>query len=225
HLDTMRIDPVPLSPGDKMRIRVRRGQTVEVLDCPAIQQRILNLTLRRFGSLETMNKRLALTTPRPVPNHASSVFSDDGTAPAHPSSEVKLDNRMSAFGWGREDREWLQELAENGNDPISSLGYDGPLAPLSRERQNVADYFKEAVAVVTNPAVDREREVEHFSTQAVIGPRPPLLPLQLGQATTFAFDTPILLDDPRNSSTNAALIRKVAAETGCPTLGQLTDHF
>ncbi len=103
---------------------------------------------------------------------------------------------MSAFGWGREDREWVQELAKNGSDPISSLGYDGPLAPLSKERQNISDYFKEAVAVVTNPAIDREREVEHFSTQIVIGTRPPLIPSELGQDITFTFDTPILLDDP-----------------------------
>src|SRR4030095_10370232 len=32
HLDTMRIDPVPLSPGEKMRIRVHRGRAVEVLE-------------------------------------------------------------------------------------------------------------------------------------------------------------------------------------------------
>ena len=43
------------------------------------------------------------------------------------------------------------------------LGYDGPLACFSPERQNLADFFKESVAVVTNPAIDREREIEHFS--------------------------------------------------------------
>ena len=188
HLDTMRIDPVPLSPGEKMRIRVRRGQTVEVLDYPAIQQRILNLTLRRFGSLETMNKRVARSTPKADSEQLAS-------ATPQPFSSVSLDNRMSAFGWGREDREWIQELAKNGSDPISSLGYDGPLAPLSKERQNIADYFKEAVAVVTNPAIDREREVEHFSTQTILGARPPLIPGELGQEITFAFDSPILLDD------------------------------
>jgi glutamate synthase (NADPH/NADH) large chain len=187
HLDTMRIDPVPLSPGEKMRIRIRRGQTVEVLDYPAIQQRILKLTLRRFGSLETMNKRLALTSLK-------SASDQQSFASAHPSAAINLDNRMSAFGWGKEDREWIQELAKNGSDPISSLGYDGPLAPLSKERQNISDYFKEAVAVVTNPAVDREREVEHFSTQTIVGARPPLIPSELGSEVTFALDTPILLD-------------------------------
>src|SRR5215216_4183212 len=101
HLDTMRIDPVSLSPGEKMRIRVRRGQTVEVLDYPAIQQRMLNLTLRRFGSLETINRRIALSTVRP--DTVRSAFPGDET---HPSSRINLDNRMSAFGWGRDDREW-----------------------------------------------------------------------------------------------------------------------
>lgn len=194
HLDTMRLDPIPLSPGEKMRIRVRRGQAVEVLDYPAIQQRILKLTLRRFGSLETMNKRLAQTSTKPASPHQSSYFADSDSATPHPSSRVNLDNRMSAFGWGKEDREWIQELAKNGTDPLSSLGYDGPLAPLSKERQNIADYFKEAVAVVTNPAVDREREVEHFSTQTILGARPPLIPGELGNEITFTFDSPIFLD-------------------------------
>ena len=63
-------------------------------------------------------------------------------------------------------------MASNGAEPIGSLGYDGPLAALSPERQNLADYFKETVAVVTNPAIDREREMEHFSTRAVFGRRP-----------------------------------------------------
>ncbi len=48
HLDTMRLDPIPLSPGEKMRVRIRRGLAVEVSDYPTIQQRMLNLTIRRF---------------------------------------------------------------------------------------------------------------------------------------------------------------------------------
>jgi glutamate synthase (NADPH/NADH) large chain len=209
HLDTMHIDPIPLSPGEKMRIRVHRGRSVDVLDYPAIQQRMLNLTLRRFGSLETINRRLASPiTPDPVQESSSS---DEQVTPTHLSSQVNLDNRMSAFGWGREDREWIQELAKNGSDPLSSLGYDGPLAPLSTQRQNISDYFKEAVAVVTNPAIDREREAEHFSTQTVLGARPPLIPSELGQEFTFTFDAPILLDDAKG--------------TGHPTLNTLIRRY
>jgi glutamate synthase (NADPH/NADH) large chain len=224
HLDTMRIDPVPLSPGEKMRIRVRRGQAVEVLDYPAIQQRMLKLTLRRFGSLETIHRRLALSTVKPTSVQSGSPAGEQ-SALTHPSTATKLDNRMSAFGWGQEDRAWIQELAKSGSDPISSLGFDGPLAALSRERQNISDYFKEAVAVVTNPAIDREREVEHFSTQTVIGARPPLIPGELAQEKTFTFDTPLLLDDSKYSPQSKELIEKIAGETDFATLESLGGQF
>ncbi len=79
---------------------------------------------------------------------------------------------LAGFGWQRDDVKLCQQMASNGAEPIGSLGYDGPLAALSPERQNLADYFKETVAVVTNPAIDREREIEHFSTRAVFGRRP-----------------------------------------------------
>ena len=55
------------------------------------------------------------------------------------------------------------------------MGFDGPLAALSQERVNLADYFKETVAVVTNPAIDRGREYEAFSTRTVIGTRPEIV--------------------------------------------------
>ncbi|MEP7137903.1 MAG: glutamate synthase-related protein, partial [Chloroflexota bacterium] len=240
HLDTMVVDPIPLSPGEKMRVRIHRGRNVEVFDYPAIQQRMLNLSMRRFGSLETMGRRLN------VRDSSDSRFSLDPT-----TDSPNLDNRLSAFGWGREDREWLTELAKNGSDPISSLGFDGPLAPLSTERQNLADYFKEAVAVVTNPAVDREREVEHFSTQTVLGTRPPLMPNELGNDVTVTMDAPILLEYASDNVTltlsdsegegslpsktetlqsqqtllQSDMLEKIASEASCGTLHQLLARF
>jgi len=98
-----------------------------------------------------------------------------GYSSAGPSEPVKVEDRvLGGFGWQREDMKLVQQMAATGAEPIGSLGYDGPLACLSPERQNLADYFKESVAVVTNPAIDREREVEHFSCRAVLGARPSL---------------------------------------------------
>ena len=98
-----------------------------------------------------------------------------GYTDAGPEEPVKVADRVLAgFGWQRDDVKLVQQMASNGAEPIGSLGYDGPLAALSPERQNLADYFKETVAVVTNPAIDREREIEHFSTRAVFGRRPSL---------------------------------------------------
>src|SRR5205823_6350264 len=65
-------------------------------------------------------------------------------------------------------------MCETANEPIGSLGWDGPLAALSSGRAMLADHLHETVAVVTNPAIDREREIEHFSTRVVLGPRPGL---------------------------------------------------
>src|SRR5215207_1938626 len=105
HLDTMRSDPVPLSPGEKMRLRIHRGtRTVEVFDYPAIQQKMLNQTPRRFGSLETISNRLALTPSKPVPARDALPAAKETSA-----ADIRLDNRLAAFGWGREDREWIQD--------------------------------------------------------------------------------------------------------------------
>ena len=96
-----------------------------------------------------------------------------GYSDAGPEEPVKVADRILAgFGWQRDDVKLVQQMASNGAEPVGSLGYDGPLAALSPERQNLADYFKETVAVVTNPAIDREREMEHFSTRSVFGRRP-----------------------------------------------------
>ena len=78
---------------------------------------------------------------------------------------------------------------------------------------------------MTNPAIDREREAEHFSTQTVIGPRPPLSPNELEQVATFTLDAPIVLDDFDCSPFDRKLLRQVAAETGCATLDQLIRGF
>ncbi|MFN3421993.1 MAG: glutamate synthase central domain-containing protein, partial [Armatimonadota bacterium] len=79
---------------------------------------------------------------------------------------------MGALGWGDEEVRYIEAIASSGNEPIGSLGYDGPLAVLSPEGHNLSDYYKELVAVVTNPSMDRERETEHFNTQTILGRRP-----------------------------------------------------
>src|SRR5256885_3636792 len=65
-------------------------------------------------------------------------------------------------------------MTGTGKEPIGSLGWDGPLAALAHGRAMLADHLHETVAVVTNPAIDREREIEHFSTRVVVGPKPGL---------------------------------------------------
>ena len=193
---------------------------------------MLNLTRRRFGSLQTLKERLATLRPlfSGVALHAPAL--QDGfdtspvSAPLIPIPVTELDQSLAAFGWGREDREWLHDLATDGSEPLGSLGFDGPLPPLSTERQNIADYFKEAVAVVTNPAIDREREMEHFSTQVIIGQRPPLAPSQLNSNLHVSLDAPILLDYHKGHPLMPEKqFQQVAHQSGCLSLAELLDHF
>ena len=84
-------------------------------------------------------------------------------------------------------------MAEKGVEPIRSLGHDAPLAALNPERKNIADFIKESVAVVTNPAIDRDRETEHFSTRVIIGKRPGLFHHEKG-GEILELPTPLLIE-------------------------------
>ena len=84
-------------------------------------------------------------------------------------------------------------MAEKGAEPIRSLGHDAPLAALNPERKNIADFIKESVAVVTNPAIDRDRETEHFSTRIIIGKRPSLFHHEEG-GEILELQTPLLIE-------------------------------
>src|SRR5215211_3829426 len=157
-------EPKPLAPGEKLLVKIERKKG--------------EARLRRHHELQQLcarrwHERTAVDSDG---TFAGAILTGGPTAGAEipgytsagPSEPIKVEDRvLGGFGWQREDMKLVQQMATTGAEPIGSLGYDGPLACLSPERQNLADYFKESVAVVTNPAIDREREVEHFSCRAV----------------------------------------------------------
>jgi glutamate synthase (NADPH/NADH) large chain len=75
------------------------------------------------------------------------------------------------------------------------------------------------VAVVTNPAIDREREGEHFSTRVCIGPRPAL---RGGAEPAVALGIPLLLGGGRDAQ---AAPEALAREFGTRTLEELLTVF
>ncbi len=164
-------EPKPLAPGEKALVEIDRERKRSLLWPHDEMLRIVRERwLQRNGIEEVGPYARALETGGPLEGGEVPGYSDAG-----PEEPVKVSDRVLAgFGWQRDDVKLVQQMASNGAEPIGSLGYDGPLAALSPERQNLADHFKETVAVVTNPAIDREREVEHFSTRAVFGRRPSL---------------------------------------------------
>ncbi|HEY8809117.1 MAG TPA: glutamate synthase-related protein [Solirubrobacterales bacterium] len=162
-------EPKPLAPGEKAMVAIDREARRSTLHAHDEMLRIVrDRWLARNGAEEAGPYDRALETGGPL--EGADVPGYSGAGPEEP---VKVDDRILAgFGWQRDDVKLVQQMASNGAEPVGSLGYDGPLAALSPERQNLADYFKETVAVVTNPAIDREREMEHFSTRSVFGRRP-----------------------------------------------------
>ena len=149
-----------------------------------------------------------------------------GYTSAGPSEPVKVSDRVLAgFGWQRDDVKLCQQMASSGAEPIGSLGYDGPLAALSPERQNLADYFKETVAVVTNPAIDREREIEHFSTRAVFGRRPSIH-APATDTRTIETSFPVILGGHHDlAPLSDSTYRKIAREHKTYLLEDLWEEF
>jgi glutamate synthase (NADPH/NADH) large chain len=164
-------EPKPLAPGEKAMVsidRARKRSTLRPHD--ELQRLVRSRWLERTDADDAAPYDRAIDTGGPLEGVEIPGYDQAG-----PSEPVKVADRVLAgFGWQRDDVKLVQQMASNGAEPIGSLGYDGPLAALSPERQNLADYFKETVAVVTNPAIDREREIEHFSTRSVFGRRPSL---------------------------------------------------
>lgn len=149
-------DPKPLAPGEKIGVVLTPEEHIQVIPYDSLQRIVYERASRRV-KFKGMRKHLF-----PSLSLADNTVSDD----LQPTP-----NMYSAYGWDREGIQMIESMSQTGAEPIRSLGHDGPLAALHWERQNIPDFIKESVAVVTNPAIDRDREMEHFSTRVVVGPR------------------------------------------------------
>src|SRR5262249_23673428 len=162
----MTSEPKPMAPGEKFLVQINREKKRSTLHPHEEMLRLVRKRwLQRSGAEEVAPYDRALETGGPMEGAEIPGYTHAG-----PEEPVKVEERILAgFGWQRDDMKLVQQMADNGAEPIGSLGYDGPLAALSPERQNLAGYFKETVAVVTNPAIDRQREDEDFSTRGGFG--------------------------------------------------------
>jgi glutamate synthase (NADPH/NADH) large chain/glutamate synthase (ferredoxin) len=84
--------------------------------------------------------------------------------------------RQQAFGYTIEELKMvLTPMVLTGEEPISSMGTDTPLAVLSNRSQLLFKYFKQLFAQVTNPPIDPIREQLVMSLVTNIGPKPNLI--------------------------------------------------
>jgi glutamate synthase (NADPH/NADH) large chain len=91
-------------------------------------------------------------------------------------SAVALLDRQQAFAYTQEDIKFIMmPMAQNGEEPVGSMGNDSPLAVLSNRDKTLYHYFKQLFAQVTNPPIDPIREELVTSLVSFIGPKPNLL--------------------------------------------------
>ncbi len=202
-------EPRPLAPGERITLR-REDGGYRVYPYDRHQRLVLERTIRKNALAEGAGRRLA--GPGAVPGVSGGSADGGSLTHAPPSMGLKR-----AFGWDRWDQRYLAHLTKTGREPVGSLGWDAPLAALDPERPNLAEYFKETVAVVTNPALDREREVEHFSTRVVLGRR--ALADGQGGGEVLELLTPLVLE------AGFPAAREVAAGRGTVVLEDLLDRF
>jgi glutamate synthase domain-containing protein 2/glutamate synthase domain-containing protein 1/glutamate synthase domain-containing protein 3 len=107
-----------------------------------------------------------------VREHQRTVTSGQpvGTAP-----DDLLTRQVIAGYTKEEETTVLRPMANEGKEPISSMGDDTALAVLANRPRTVYHYLKQRFAQVTNPPIDHLREWQVMSLRTQLGPRQPIL--------------------------------------------------
>ncbi len=98
----------------------------------------------------------------------------DRSAPSIVSSDDRAPDQadLNLFGFSADRVRAVKHMAESGKEPITSMGFDRPLAPFSSQRPPLTKYMKQIVAVVTNPPLDPIREGSAFDLTVHLGASP-----------------------------------------------------
>ncbi len=113
-----------------------------------------------------------------------------------PKDAAPLSCLSRAFHYSWEDvQDILRPMAENGAEPIGSMGADEPLAVLSGTHPSLYDYFKQRFAQVTNPPIDALREAIKTDCSVYIGDDGNLLSQDAENCTVLELPSPVLTDE------------------------------
>ena len=162
-LEEMICDPRPLAPGEKMGLLLNRNQGVEVFEHQELQRRIYALARAlRFSPLERhgnsagafpvirVAEMTGMTGPSSSRKHAVQNESPEDALAIDDAAEeraIRIErtlastDALSAMGWTKEEVDNLM-TAVSGKDPLSGLGYDGPLAAFSKSGETWRTTFR-----------------------------------------------------------------------------------
>ena len=150
--------------------------------------------------------------------------------PDHPT----IRQRQQAFGYTVEELKMvITPMIVMGEEAISSMGTDTPLAVLSDRPQLLFKYFKQLFAQVTNPPIDPIREQLVMSLVTNIGPKPNLMDESPESCRRIKVQQPILtnadlqkirgISDPHFKSKTLRMLFRVAE--GPDGLGEAVDDL
>ncbi|MCL4512209.1 MAG: glutamate synthase-related protein [Bacteroidetes bacterium] len=223
-IETMVCDPTPLAPGEKKGFllhrqsfdreteRLNKGY-VQVFSHEALQTRTLEMFKARF---KKATAKQSLTEAKEIEFSFSNIVNE-----SVPS--LRRDHVLAAFGWSKDDSDDLLKLGEEGKETIGSMGHDCQLAALGDGIRNLTEFFKETVAVVTNPSVDGIREEEHFSTKVFLGNKPELHIDDASGNRQLSIDIPVIFKE-RSTAEENAVIKHASRKFGTIVIDELSKR-
>ena len=111
-------------------------------------------------------------------------------------SHATVVKQQRNFGYSEEDlRLIMRQMAQNGEEPIGSMGSDSTVPALSALPRPLFDFFTQLFAQVTNPPLDAIREELVTSTRVTIGGEENLLTESSLHAHQIVLPSPVLSID------------------------------
>lgn len=166
-----------LRPGRMLLVDTVKG---ELVDDDVLKEKYASR--QPYG--EWLNNNLVTLKELKIPNKKVEEFTDEERA-----------RLQKAFGYTFEEyKTSILPMAQNGAEPIASMGTDSPLPMLSEQPQPLFNYFKQLFAQVTNPPIDAIREEIVTSTSVYIGEDGNLLEEKAENCNVLKICNPILTD-------------------------------
>ena len=104
--------------------------------------------------------------------------------------------QQAAFGYTQDQLTHLLEpMANQGMDPVGSMGDDTPLSVLGEFNRPLFTYFKQLFAQVSNPPIDYIREELVTSLQSRLGKQRNLMTESPEHAHQLVLESPVLSDE------------------------------
>jgi glutamate synthase (NADPH) large chain len=146
---------------------------------------------------EEIKSQLAAEHPYDEWLHAGLIRLEDLPEREHVvHTHASVTRRQQVFGYTEEElRVILTPMANNGAEPIGSMGTDSPIAALSDKPRMLFDYFSQLFAQVTNPPLDAIREELVTSLYGSIGPEANLLEPTPASCRQVVLPFPVISND------------------------------